>query len=86
MNDEILTSNEIQDHKCLDYLGPISRDEAYLFAFELAFKDRMSGLNEIDYISRFDLVHDKYLNWGMAVTLVAKYIFFQGVKNNSRLN
>ncbi len=69
----------------------ITIDEAMFFAVELAFKDRIKGLTEIEFLKRFDLteneyVYNNYINWGIAVTIVAKHFYLGNSHFNSELN
>ena len=78
--------NKIEQYYENDYKNFINNeqiltiDEAMFFAFELAFKDRMSGMTEKDYLNRFGLSNNDYssnncINWGIAVTIAAKFIY-----------
>tara|TARA_Y200000002_G_scaffold344136_1_gene317160 strand:+ start:1375 stop:1653 length:279 start_codon:yes stop_codon:yes gene_type:complete len=65
----------------------VTIDEVLFFTFELAFKDRMSGLSEEEFLDRFGLTNNEYtygkcLNWGIAVTLVAQYLYRESFKVN----
>ena len=54
-----------------------SINDAFHFAFEAAYVDRQAGYTAKDYLKSFNLIYlDDDLNWGIATSLVAKYLFF----------